>query len=85
MGREARANRLADNPSMAGQDLGGYDLYADDFGRGDHHMGEFDNMRRGPFHEKNFITSFVTGVLSAMNNSLCVLLHTNRAAEAKAS
>ena len=48
-------------------------------------MGELDNMRRGPFHEKNFITSFVTGVLSAMSNSLCVLLHTNRAAEAKTS
>ena len=52
MGGEARANRLADNPPMAGQDLGRYDLYAVDFGRGDHHMGEFDNMRRGPFHEK---------------------------------
>ena len=38
-----------------------------------------------PSMKKNFITSFVTGVLSAMNNSLCVLLHTNREAEAKAS
>ena len=38
-----------------------------------------------PSMQKNFITSFVTGVLSAMSNSLCVLLHTNRAAEAKTS
>ena len=52
MGCEARANRLANNPSLAGQVLGGYDLYANDIGRGDHRMGELDNMRRGPFHEK---------------------------------